>query len=156
MIKKEENKKQDLKHKVPVKQKEEINDSNKSLSKILAPLDNKTKTQYYILLLITFGFFYFYLTSIIEENKENIIDKTNKLPFKLEDLLKFLGNKENVLSVSNTINSIKLELKDKTLVQKDEIKKIGGTGILSSENKISIIFGNYSEELKNLIELEIK
>ncbi len=133
-----------------------IEDDDIKISELLKSLDNKTKFFYYFLLVITFGFIKKTIIDRIEDNTENIIKTSTNIPFNIVVLIHALGGKQNIVEISSTISSLKVTLINIDLVDKDKIKDISQRGILISENKITILFGNYSEQLKQELEDELK
>ena len=133
-----------------------IKDDEIKISELLDSLDSKTKFFYYFLLIITFGFIKKTIIDRIEDNTENIIKTSTNIPFNITILIHALGGKQNILEISSTISSLKLTLVNALLVDKEKIKEISQRGILVSENKITILFGNYSEQLKHELENELR
>lgn len=125
------------------------------ISELLDSLDKQTRIYYYFLLIITFGFIRNTIISRIEDNTENVIKTSTKIPFNIVVFIHALGGKDNIIDVSSTISSVKITLKNIDLVNKEEIKEISQRGILVSENKITILFGDFSETLKNVLQEEI-
>lgn len=81
-------------------------------------------------------------------NLESSFKVSDKIPFALEDLVKFLGSKENIREIDASLNSLKVLIKDKTKVDQIKIKELGAKGIMLSSDKVSIIFGDYATILK--------
>lgn len=145
------------------------NDKNKASTK--EGLDSKTRFWIMFLTIITFGIFKIYLNDKVEKAKKPkecsttktpAIDElkvSKKIPFKIEELVEYLGGFQNIEKFDASLNSLKVTFKEKTLVSQEKIKNLGAKGIMFSEHTISIIFGDYSlflkEELEKLSKTEI-
>ena len=111
---------------------------------------NKTKI-YYIL---TLGIGY-----LIAKNKaKKIANSVNsnltvseKVPFEVSEILNAIGGIGNYVSHSATINSIKFEVKDTSLIDRNKIKQMGAKGTMLNEDSVSCLFGDYSKKLADLI-----
>lgn len=125
------------------------------LSELLKTLDKSTRIYYYFLLIITFTLIRKMIISRIEDNTENVIKTSNEIPFNIAVLIHALGGKNNILDISATISSVKITLSNIEAVNKEEIKEVSQRGILISGDKITILFGNYSEKLKEILLEEI-
>lgn len=136
----------DTSHDAPVKKVK--------ISVLLKDLEPKVKVLYYTLLILTFGLFARTIRKRIEENTENVLKTSNEIPFNMEIFMNALGGKTNVLATEATISSVKITFKDINLVNKEKVKELSQRGILVSEDKITILFGNYSEALKKAIDQE--
>ena len=70
-------------------------------------------------------------------------------------LLPLLGGKENIVSVDNCITRLRLEVKDSTLTQDAEIKKIFTGDLKPSKTNVQVIVGTevqfVADELKKLV-----
>lgn len=111
----------------------------------------KKTTWYYIL---TLGIGYFIARKKAIEKSKTVNTKlttTEKIPFEVENIINAIGGKTNYVSNNATINSIKIVLKDVSLVDKDAIKKMGAKGIMMGQNDITCLFGDYSKKLSEQI-----
>lgn len=128
---------------------------------VLTNLSSEMKFLVIFITIMTFGIFWIYLEDKIEDQKElnkkeneNIecekpaLRISSKIPFNVEDLISILGSEKNIKSVDASLNTLKIEFVDKNLIDQDSIKKIGAKGLIFSEEKISIIFGDYAIPLK--------
>lgn len=143
-------------------------------------LDAKTKFWYIFLCIVTFSIFYFIVQSKIKKQRQKV--NTTKIPsqtktststkqskqdsdvklqnfkqstlidFNVNDLIEYLGSKKNIESLDASLSSLKVIVKDKTIIKQDEIKKLGAKGIMVSGQKISIIFGDNSNTIKQEIQ----
>lgn len=110
-------------------------------------MSKKDKFLMVFLTTITFGFIWIYWSKL-KRNKENVLIKNDKLPFKIEELVKLLGGNENIENVENSISKIKIFLKDTKQIEVEKIKNLKGiSGMVFSNFSISLVVGNVAEEL---------
>ena len=70
-----------------------------------------------------------------------------KAPF----VLAALGGEENIVSVDACITRLRVEVKNKANVNKDELKNLGAAGVVEVGNGIQAIFGAKADGYKNAI-----
>ncbi|WP_078697164.1 PTS transporter subunit EIIC [Caloramator quimbayensis] len=59
-----------------------------------------------------------------------------------EQILKKVGNKQNIISIAYCMTRLRLTVKDLSLVQKEELKKTEGVlGLVEQDNQVQIILG---------------
>ena len=66
-------------------------------------------------------------------------------------VLAALGGEENIVSVDACITRLRVEVKDKTNVNRDELKNLGAAGVVEVGNGIQAIFGAKADGYKNAI-----
>ncbi|NFT07403.1 PTS glucose transporter subunit IIB [Clostridium botulinum] len=66
-------------------------------------------------------------------------------------VLAALGGEENIVSVDACITRLRVEVKDKAKVDKDELKTLGAAGVMEVGNGIQAIFGAKADGYKNAI-----
>ena len=66
-------------------------------------------------------------------------------------VLAALGGEENIVSVDACITRLRVEVKDKSNVNKDELKNLGAAGVIEVGNGIQAIFGAKADGYKNAI-----
>ena len=66
-------------------------------------------------------------------------------------VLEAFGGEENIVSVDACITRLRIEVKDKSKVDKDRIKALGATGVVEVGNGIQAIFGVKADRYKNEI-----
>ncbi|WP_252236784.1 PTS transporter subunit EIIC [Clostridium sp. CH2] len=66
-------------------------------------------------------------------------------------VLSALGGEENIVSVDACITRLRVEVKDKAKVDKDELKTLGAAGVMEVGNGIQAIFGAKADGYKNAI-----
>ena len=76
--------------------------------------------------------------------KNEIVDNA---PYVLEAL----GGEENIVSVDACITRLRVEVKDKSKVDKDKLKSLGAAGVMEVGNGIQAIFGVKADRYKNEI-----
>ena len=66
-------------------------------------------------------------------------------------VLAALGGEENIVSVDACITRLRVEVKDKSKVNKEELKNLGAAGVVEVGNGIQAIFGAKADAYKNVI-----
>lgn len=66
-------------------------------------------------------------------------------------VLAALGGEENIVSVDACITRLRVEVKDKAKVNKDELKSLGAAGVMEVGNGVQAIFGAKADAYKNEI-----
>lgn len=115
-----------------------------------------SKLKIYLFYIFTFGIGYFILKSKAKKQANSTNDKlitTNKIPFELEDFFSALGGKNNIIKSSATISSIKIIVNNIELIKQDDLEKMGSKGQILSEDAITCLFGDFSQSLNELINL---
>lgn len=91
-----------------------------------------------------------------DAKKEN--NKSNEIVEKAPAVLKALGGEENIVSVDACITRLRVEVKDKSKVNKDNLKALGAAGVVEVGNGIQAIFGAkadaYKNEINNILDIE--
>ncbi|CAM4403426.1 glucose-specific PTS transporter subunit IIBC [Paenibacillus phoenicis] len=67
------------------------------------------------------------------------------------NILSALGGQENIVHLDACITRLRVEVKDKSNVNKDQLKKLGASGVLEVGNNIQAIFGTRSDTIKSQI-----
>ena len=67
------------------------------------------------------------------------------------EVLEALGNEENIVSVDACITRLRVEVKDKSKVNKDKLKSLGAVGVMEVGNGVQAIFGAKADAYKNEI-----
>ena len=88
------------------------------------------------------------LLAIIKINKKGVRLDMNKL-------VEYLGGKDNILDTEVNLSRFIVTLEDVDKVDKDAIVELGAKGIVEMDNKLKIILGPDSKQLKKYID-EIK
>lgn len=67
-------------------------------------------------------------------------------------LVEHLGGIDNIISTKHNLSRFIVTLKDITIVNKEEIQKLGAKGVVEIDNQLKIILGPNSKVLKKYIE----
>lgn len=94
----------------------------------------------------------------INEKSDNKASKGNEIQENAPKVLAALGGEENIVSVDACITRLRVEVKDKANVNKDELKALGAAGVVEVGNGIQAIFGAkadaYKNEIKNILDID--
>lgn len=134
------------------------------------------KTKWYLFLFlgpIFFGLYYITYKVIIEkfnvmtvgrgvndfEDTQEVTEEKSKLHLNKEDnslveeLINGLGGIDNIVDVDNCISRLRIEIKDKSLIKEDLIKKTKPNGIIIPDaNNIHIVYGGRVIKMRNLLD----
>ncbi|MGE7611816.1 glucose-specific PTS transporter subunit IIBC [Paenibacillus sp. FSL F4-0243] len=89
-------------------------------------------------------------TGEVEDTNTESVSKTgDDLP---RNILSALGGKENIAHLDACITRLRVEVKDKSGVDKTRLKKLGASGVLEVGNNIQAIFGTRSDTIKSQIQ----
>lgn len=82
-----------------------------------------------------------------------VVLKLRKKNFNIEanKLITYLGGKDNIINADANMSRFKVILKDVSLVDKEDIQKLGAQGIVEIDNQLKIIFGKDAKALKKYI-----
>ena len=98
------------------------------------------KYEYIIILVI----FIILLLAVLKLNRKDIKLDINKLVI-------YLGGKDNIIDHHFNLSRFVVSLKDISKVDKDAIISLGAKGLVEVDNKIKIILGPDSKQLKKYI-----
>ena len=94
----------------------------------------------------------------INEKSAKKAGKGNEIQENAPAVLAALGGEENIVSVDACITRLRVEVKDKANVNKDELKALGAAGVVEVGNGIQAIFGAkadaYKNEIKNILDID--
>ena len=99
-------------------------------------------TYEYLLVLV---FFIIVLLAVIKINRKDVKLDVNKL-------VEYLGGKENIIDSEVNLSRFIVTLKDIEKVDKDAIISLGAKGIVELDDKLKIILGPDSKQLKKYID----
>lgn len=95
---------------------------------------------------------YFGYTHLIK-NKD--LSQKNSSTINIQGLVQALGGKENITDVSSSPSKLTVGIQDHHLICIDDIKKLGASGIVEGNSRLSMIFGKQSplieEDLKHYL-----
>ncbi|MBU3830633.1 MAG: hypothetical protein H9897_00510 [Candidatus Ureaplasma intestinipullorum] len=119
----------------------------------------KQSTKIKLFYIFTFGIGYL----LAKKKAKNVVNMTNdqiltskKIDFNISDLVSALGQSQNIVEINSTISNLKVKVKDIKLVNVDEIKKLGALGTLINIDVITILFGDNSEYVAELLKKSCK
>lgn len=105
--------------------------------------------------IFTFGIVYFVLKNKAKKRAKNFNNEltiSTKLPFRLDNFLNEIGGINNIKSLSSTINTIKIQLNDKSKFNENALKVVKAKGVMwGSNDTLTIILGDFSIELEKQI-----
>lgn len=103
---------------------------------------------FFLLLSIIFG-----VLLIIKKKKK----KNKKYDNNIETIIINLGGRENIIESSFKLSRLILELKDYSLVNKEELVKCGVDGIVTTTKKVTLVVGDLAQTIDKIIkETELK
>jgi len=70
---------------------------------------------------------------------------------KAEQLIAAFGGRENLVNVDACITRLRMEVADKSKVDKARLKALGAAGVIEVGNNVQAVFGTQAEALKNEI-----
>ena len=85
------------------------------------------------------------LMAILKSMKKGAHLEVNKL-------VDYLGGIDNIIATKHNLSRFIVTLKDVSIVNKEEIQKLGAKGIVEIDNQLKIILGPNSKVLKKYIE----
>jgi PTS system D-glucosamine-specific IIC component len=89
-------------------------------------------------------------TGEVEDTNTEAVSRTgDDLP---RNILSALGGKENIAHLDACITRLRVEVKDKSGVDKTRLKKLGASGVLEVGNNVQAIFGTRSDTIKSQIQ----
>jgi PTS system D-glucosamine-specific IIC component len=84
-----------------------------------------------------------------DTDAESVSKTGDDLP---RNILSALGGKENIAHLDACITRLRVEVKDKSGVDKNRLKKLGASGVLEVGNNVQAIFGTRSDTIKSQIQ----
>lgn len=119
----------------------------------------KQSTKIKLFYIFTLGIGYL----LAKKKVKNVVNTTNdqiltskKIDFNISDLVSALGESQNIVEINSTISNLKVKVKDIKLVNVEEIKKLGAIGTLINIDVITILFGDNSEYVGELLKKSCK
>ncbi|MCL7747748.1 glucose-specific PTS transporter subunit IIBC [Halalkalibacter alkaliphilus] len=82
----------------------------------------------------------------MDEDDSPSTGNTSELPY---NVLKALGGKENLTNLDACITRLRVSVNDVDKVEKDTLKKLGASGVMTMGNNIQAIFGPRSDQIKS-------
>ncbi len=91
-------------------------------------------------------------------SKSNVASGNSEIVEKAPSVLEALGGESNIVSVDACITRLRVEVKDKSKVNKDELKSLGAAGVMEVGKGIQAIFGakadGYKNEIKKIMNID--
>lgn len=119
----------------------------------------KQSTKIKLFYIFTLGIGYL----LAKKKAKNVVNMTNdqiltskKIDFNISDLVSALGQSQNIVEINSTISNLKVKVEDIKLVNVEEIKKLGAIGTLINIDVITILFGDNSEYVGELLKKSCK
>jgi phosphotransferase system IIB component len=106
---------------------------------------------YYYLLTILLSIILYFIFLYLHDSRYVAVSQKSKVEINDElvtEFLKTLGGEANVLTVSYEYSRLKVELKDVKLVNLDQIKTLGATGVFLAGNKLQAIIGPNAQDFE--------
>jgi phosphotransferase system IIB component len=79
-----------------------------------------------------------------------------KIDFDIQVLIKALGGKDNIISSTATISTLKINVKDNSSLNKETFAKFKITGFMKNANQIILVFGDNAQAINNALIQETK
>ncbi len=116
-----------------------------------------TKTKLFYIFTLGIGYLY------VKNKAKNISSKTNNkievskvIDFDIKKLISALGGKSNILEINSTISNLKVKVNSIESVDVNGIKNLGAVGTLKNMDIITILFGDNSPYIAELLKKNIK
>lgn len=113
----------------------------------------KEKFLFIFLQIITIGLIWIYWNQQKQKlGQENELSYATKTNFEINKLINLIGEKENILEITNTHTKVKISFKDRTKINPEAIKDLKGvSGIFFNDQTITIIVGNEAKIINELM-----
>lgn len=114
----------------------------------------KSSTKVKLFYIFTFGIGYIYAmkkAKNINTITKDKIETSKTIDFDILKLIIALGGKANIIEINSTISNLKVKVKDINIVNVDGIKKLGAIGTLKNIDVITILFGDNSQYVAELL-----
>ena len=95
-----------------------------------------------VLVLLALGFFIYSKVSKKKKNKEGLQIA--------EKVILFLGNKENISSLEAKGSRLVVVLKDKSLMNEEELKNVGVSSLVKMSSKVTLVLGELTSEVEKV------
>lgn len=113
----------------------------------------KEKFLFIFLQIITIGLIWIYWNQQKQKlGQENELSYATKTNFEINKLINLIGEKENILEITNTHTKVKISFKNRTKINPEAIKNLKGvSGIFFNDQTITIIVGNEARIINELM-----
>ncbi|MDR1991869.1 MAG: hypothetical protein LBP70_04050 [Mycoplasmataceae bacterium] len=116
------------------------------------------KFKWILLNIITFGILYIYVKHQAKKNNAKINDQlqiSDKVDFKLDDLIEDLGGVDNILDSSATMSTLKINLKNAETLTKEKFAKYKIHGFMKNTNQVILVFGDNAQVINVMLQEKI-
>lgn len=118
-----------------------------------------TRPAWIIVNILTFGIPLMVVSSKARKTANNINKElliNTKINFDINDLITCFGGKQNIVNCCSTISSVTITLVKMLNFTKEAFKQFKIKGLIKSNNKITLLFGDNSPTIARLINEIIK
>lgn len=89
--------------------------------------------------------------------KNNFLEKSyTDIDKKISKIIKCLGGKKNIVNVDACITRLRITVINSSKINSKKLKSLGAAGVFISGLGVQVVFGTKSDNIKNLIEKQIK
>jgi glucose-like phosphotransferase system IIB component len=81
---------------------------------------------------------------------------STKVNFNIDELINGLGGIDNIVASNATLSSLKVNLKDTKLVNKERLMKLGAKGVMTNNNQVVALFGDNAITINQSLIARIK
>ncbi|QJG66828.1 PTS glucose transporter subunit IIB [Mycoplasma phocoenae] len=115
-------------------------------------MTGKNKFKYYFLLISTFGLIKLRWKKYRQTEVKNKLTVKEQIDFDINELIQFLGGKDNITNTIATYSKIKISFKDKSLIQSKKIQTLNGvSGMVLQSQSITLVVGNNAKYIEQLL-----
>lgn len=110
------------------------------------------KIKWILLNIFTFGALYFFAKRKAKSIATNVNDNltySTKINFNIDELINDLGGIDNITDSNATLSSLKVNVKNISIVNKSKFIKLGAKGAMINNNQVIILFGDNSIAINN-------
>lgn len=110
----------------------------------------KPATKAKLFYIFTFGIGYLIAKKKFIQQKNNInneIKVSQAKNFPIDTLVEYLGGSNNIVNLDATISSLIVEVQSLNNIDSDKFKSLGAKGTFTNNNKLTILFGDYSKDI---------
>ncbi|MDR0740004.1 MAG: PTS transporter subunit EIIB [Mycoplasmataceae bacterium] len=116
------------------------------------------KFRWIILNIICLSIPYFYAkhkAKKILTSTNNQLKTSDKVEIDIDELLSTLGGKENIVNVSATISTLKVNVKNGLTLNKEQFSKFKINGFMKNKNQIILVFGDNAQAINEQLTRKI-
>ncbi|HBF4019921.1 TPA: PTS glucose/sucrose transporter subunit IIB, partial [Clostridioides difficile] len=92
----------------------------------------------------------------VSEKEKNLKLSHGNFSYMAKQIIKNCGGYENIVTLNNCMTRLRLEVKDATILNDDNIKKTGAKGVIKLSNtSVQIIIGTDVVKVKDEMEMQL-